>query len=131
MSAALSVNDWKSRAQTLSFRSQTFINGRYADAASGKTFECVNPATGRVLTAVAACEREDVDRAVAAARAAFDKGHWSRMAPAQRKKRLMRFAELIDKHASELALLETLDMGKPIRDSSAIDIPLSAGCIRW
>jgi 4-guanidinobutyraldehyde dehydrogenase / NAD-dependent aldehyde dehydrogenase len=131
MSAVLSLDDWKSRAQTLSFRSQVFINGRYVDAASGKTFDCVNPATGRVLTKIAAGDQEDVDRAVKAARAAFEKGHWSRMAPAQRKKRLQKFADLIDKHSTELALLETLDMGKPIRDSSAIDIPLSAGCIRW
>jgi gamma-glutamyl-gamma-aminobutyraldehyde dehydrogenase/4-guanidinobutyraldehyde dehydrogenase/NAD-dependent aldehyde dehydrogenase len=131
MSAALSLDDWRSRSEALSFRSQAFINGRYADSASGKTFDCVNPATGRVLTRVAAGDREDVDRAVKAARAAFEKGHWSRMAPAQRKKRLQKFADLIDKHGSELALLETLDMGKPIRDSSAIDIPLSASCIRW
>jgi delta 1-pyrroline-5-carboxylate dehydrogenase len=111
MSAALSLDDWKTRAETLSFRSQAFINGRYVDSASGKTFECVNPATGRVLTKVAAGDKEDVDRAAKAARAAFEKGSWSRMAPAQRKKRLQKFADLIDKHATELALLETLDMG--------------------
>ena len=104
MSAALSLDDLKSRAETLSFRGQAFINGRYVDAASGKTFECVNPATGRPLTRVAAGDREDVDRAVKAARAAFEKGHWSRMAPAQRKKRLQKFADLIDQHATELAL---------------------------
>ncbi|HXV24737.1 MAG TPA: aldehyde dehydrogenase [Alphaproteobacteria bacterium] len=131
MSAALSLDDWKSRAETLAFRNQAFINGRYVDAVSGRTFECVNPATGRALTSVASGEMEDVDRAVKAARAAFDKGYWPRMAPAERKRRLEKFADLIDKHASELALLETLDMGKPIRDSSNIDIPLSAGCIRW
>jgi gamma-glutamyl-gamma-aminobutyraldehyde dehydrogenase/4-guanidinobutyraldehyde dehydrogenase/NAD-dependent aldehyde dehydrogenase len=113
------------------FRNQAFIGGNYVDAASGQTFECINPATGKVLTKVAACDKEDVDRAVKAARAAFDKGSWSRAAPAERKKKLLKFAELIDKHNAELALLETLDMGKPIRDSSSIDIPLSAGCIRW
>jgi 4-guanidinobutyraldehyde dehydrogenase / NAD-dependent aldehyde dehydrogenase len=131
MSAALSLDDLKSRADSLSFRSRAFINGGYVDAASGKTFDCINPANGRVLTKVAACDREDVDRAVKAARAAFEKGRWARMAPAQRKKRLQKLAELIDRHTTELALLETLDMGKPIRDSSAIDIPLAAGCIRW
>jgi gamma-glutamyl-gamma-aminobutyraldehyde dehydrogenase/4-guanidinobutyraldehyde dehydrogenase/NAD-dependent aldehyde dehydrogenase len=72
-----------------------------------------------------------VDRAVKAARAAFDKGSWSRMAPSARKKVLLKFASLIEKHNDELALLETLDMGKPIRDSSRIDIPLAAQCIAW
>ena len=131
MSAALSFDDLKSRASTLRFHNKAFIGGTYVDAASGKAFDCVNPATGRVLTKVAECDKEDVNRAVKAARSAFDKGHWSRMAPAQRKKRLQKFADLIDSHSTELALLETLDMGKPIRDSSKIDIPLSAGCIRW
>jgi gamma-glutamyl-gamma-aminobutyraldehyde dehydrogenase/4-guanidinobutyraldehyde dehydrogenase/NAD-dependent aldehyde dehydrogenase len=131
MSAALSIDAWKSQAATLSYRNQAFIDGKYVDAASGKTFDCVNPATGQVLTQVAACDKEDVDRAVKAARAAFDKGVWSRIAGAERKKILLKFADLIDKHSTELALLETLDMGKPIRDSSKIDVPLAAGCIRW
>jgi gamma-glutamyl-gamma-aminobutyraldehyde dehydrogenase/4-guanidinobutyraldehyde dehydrogenase/NAD-dependent aldehyde dehydrogenase len=72
-----------------------------------------------------------VDRAVKAARAAFDKGSWSRMAPSSRKKVLLKFASLIEKHNDELALLETLDMGKPIRDSSRIDMPMAAQCIAW
>ncbi|MEX1206482.1 MAG: aldehyde dehydrogenase, partial [Dongiaceae bacterium] len=113
------------------YRNQAFIDGKYVAAASGETFDCINPATGKVLTRVAACDKDDVDRAVRAARAAFDKGVWSRRSGAERKKVLLRFAELIDEHATELALLETLDMGKPIRDSSKIDIPLSAACIRW
>ncbi|MEX0696536.1 MAG: aldehyde dehydrogenase [Dongiaceae bacterium] len=131
MSAALSIDAWKSRAAGLAYRNQAFIDGKYVAAASGETFDCINPATGKVLTRVAACDKDDVDRAVRAARAAFDKGVWSRRSGAERKKVLLRFAELIDEHATELALLETLDMGKPIRDSSKIDIPLSAACIRW
>ena len=131
MSAALSIDAWKSQAAGLAYRNQAFIDGKYVAAASGETFYCINPATGKALTWVAACDREDVDRAVRAARAAFDKGVWSRRSGAERKKVLLRFAELIDEHATELALLETLDMGKPIRDSSKIDIPLSAACIRW
>ena len=131
MSVDLSFDDLRSRVATLSFRSQAFIDGRYVDSASGKTFDCVNPATGRVLAKVAASDQEDVARAVKAARASFEKGHWSRMAPGQRNKRLQSFANLIDKHSTELALLETLDMGKPIRHSANIDIPLSAACIRW
>jgi gamma-glutamyl-gamma-aminobutyraldehyde dehydrogenase/4-guanidinobutyraldehyde dehydrogenase/NAD-dependent aldehyde dehydrogenase len=131
MSAALSIDSWKDHASKLSYRNQAFIDGKYAPAASGKTFDNINPADGKLLTKVAACDKEDVDRAVKAARAAFEKGSWSRMAGAERKKILLKFADLIDKHTTELALLETLDMGKPIRDSSKIDIPLVAQCIRW
>jgi gamma-glutamyl-gamma-aminobutyraldehyde dehydrogenase/4-guanidinobutyraldehyde dehydrogenase/NAD-dependent aldehyde dehydrogenase len=91
----------------------------------------VNPATGKILTQIAACEQQDVDQAVAAARKAFESGVWSRMAPRERKTKLAAFADLIASHTEELALLETLDMGKPIRDSLAVDLPLSAQCIRW
>jgi len=126
-----SAEDWKREAIHLHFRNQAFIEGKYVAARSGKTFDCVNPATGEVLTKVAASDKEDVDRAVAAARKAFESGAWSRMAPAARKKKLQKLAELMIKHAGELALLETLDMGKPIRDSSSIDIPAAANCIAW
>jgi gamma-glutamyl-gamma-aminobutyraldehyde dehydrogenase/4-guanidinobutyraldehyde dehydrogenase/NAD-dependent aldehyde dehydrogenase len=131
MSAALSIDMVKDQASRLTFRNQAFINGKYLPAASGKTFDCINPATGKAITQISECDKEDVDRAVKAARAAFDKGSWSRMAPSARKKVLMRFAGLIEKHTTELALLETLDMGKPIRDSSRIDIPLAAQAIGW
>jgi acyl-CoA reductase-like NAD-dependent aldehyde dehydrogenase len=115
----------------LSIRSQAFVDGAYVDAASGETFDCVNPATGRVIAAVAACDAEDVDRAVRGARAAFESGVWSRLAPKQRKRVLVRFAELIRDHRDELALLETLDMGKPIRDSRRVDVPAAAECIAY
>src|SRR5256714_13401223 len=115
----------------LSIRSQAFVDGAYVDAASGKTFECVNPANGRVIASVAECDSTDVDRAVRGARAAFETGVWSRAAPKQRKRVLVRLAELIREHRDELALLETLDMGKPIRASRAVDIPLAAGCISY
>ena len=81
----LSHDDWKARAEGLTFRHQAFINGRFVPAASGKTFDSVNPATGRVLAKVAACDAEVIDRAVAAGRRAFEAGHWSRMAPGDRK----------------------------------------------
>ena len=105
-----------------SIRSQAFIDGAYLDAASGETFDCVNPADGRTIASVAACGTEDVDRAVRGARAAFEAGTWSRLAPKQRKRVLVRLAELIRDHRDELALLETLDMGKPIRDSRGVDV---------
>ena len=131
MSAALSLDSVKSQAKGLSYRNQAFIDGKYVNAASGKTFDCVSPVNGQVLAKVAACDKEDVDRAVKAARAAFEDGRWSHQAPSARKRVLFRFAELMEKHATELALLETLDMGKPIRDAAAIDIPAVVKCIRW
>ncbi|KPL53466.1 aldehyde dehydrogenase [Prosthecomicrobium hirschii] len=123
--------DWRQRAAALTLNGQAFVGGRYVPSRSGETFECINPATGQVLVAVAACDQADVDHAVAVARAAFVSGVWSRMAPRERKKRLKAFADLIARHTEELALLETLDMGKPIRDSLAVDLPLSAQCIDW
>jgi acyl-CoA reductase-like NAD-dependent aldehyde dehydrogenase len=116
---------------TLSIRSQAFVDGDYVDAASGATFDCVSPGTGRVIAQVAACDSADVDRAVAGARRAFESGVWSRTAPKQRKKVLQRFAALIEEHADELALLETLDMGKPISDSRKVDVPLAAEAIAY
>jgi gamma-glutamyl-gamma-aminobutyraldehyde dehydrogenase/4-guanidinobutyraldehyde dehydrogenase/NAD-dependent aldehyde dehydrogenase len=116
---------------TLSIRAQAFVDGAYVDAASGATFDCVSPGTGRVIAQVAACDAEDVDRAVAGARRAFESGVWSRTAPKKRKKVLQRFAALIEEHADELALLETLDMGKPISDSRKVDVPLAAEAIAY
>jgi acyl-CoA reductase-like NAD-dependent aldehyde dehydrogenase len=131
MSAALSLDDYRGRAAALSYRNQAFIGGKYVAAASGKTFDCVSPIDGKVLTQVAACDKEDVDRAVKAARAAFESGSWSNMAKSKRKRVLLKFAGLIQKHKDELALLETLDMGKPIRWSSTVDIPGAANAISW
>ncbi|MDB6042758.1 MAG: aldehyde dehydrogenase PuuC [Gammaproteobacteria bacterium] len=125
------TSSWHERAAALRIPNRAFIGGRYVDAASGATFDCSNPATGALLARVAACDEEDVNRAVASARAVFRKGTWANLAPAKRKKTLQRFAELIEKHGDELALLETLDMGKPIRDSLGVDIPASVNCIQW
>ena len=83
----------------LTIRSQAFVDGAYVDAASGETFDCVNPSTGRVIASVAACDAEDVDRAVRGARAAFESGVWSRLAPKQRKQAL----NLSRKHGPKLA----------------------------
>ncbi|MCX7564569.1 aldehyde dehydrogenase [Xanthomonadaceae bacterium XH05] len=122
---------WERLASRLSFRHQAFIDGRWVDAASGKAFDCISPIDGRVLAQVAECGAEDVDRAVRAARRAFDKGDWSAAKPAWRKKVLVRFAELIRENADELALLETLDMGKPISDALNVDVAASARCMAW
>jgi acyl-CoA reductase-like NAD-dependent aldehyde dehydrogenase len=125
------VTDWHARARSLAIQSQAYIDGRYVPAASGETFDCVSPIDGRVLARVAASDVADADLAVDAARRAFDDGVWSRQPPRERKRVLLRFAELILEHRDELALLETLDMGKPISDSLAVDIPATARCIAW
>jgi len=115
----------------LSIRSQAFVDGAYVDAASGETFDSVSPIDGYVIAQVAAGDAEDVDRAVAGARAVFEAGTWSRLAPKKRKKVLQRLAELMSEHADELALLETIDMGKPIREATNVDVPLATECIAW
>ena len=131
MAAALSLDDWRGQAKALGYRNQAFINGRYVPAVSGKTFDRISPIDGKLLTKVAECDSADVDLAVKAARAAFEKGAWSGMPPAKRKRVLIKFAELMMKHRDELALLETLDMGKPIRYSTSVDVPAAANCIAW
>jgi acyl-CoA reductase-like NAD-dependent aldehyde dehydrogenase len=115
----------------LNLRTQAFIGGRYVDSISGATFTRVNPATGQPLAQVAAGDTRDIDAAVAAARKAFESGSWAKQKPASRKKVLQKFAELILANHEELALLETLDTGKPIRDSLSVDIPATAHCIQW
>jgi acyl-CoA reductase-like NAD-dependent aldehyde dehydrogenase len=131
MNAQPAPVSWHERARALEFRTQAFIDGRYVDAASGATFDSVNPATGKLLARVAAGDQEDINRAVLGARSAFRKGVWVNLRPAKRKRILLQFAELISKHAEELALLETLDMGKPITNSLKGDVPGAAACVRW
>jgi acyl-CoA reductase-like NAD-dependent aldehyde dehydrogenase len=123
--------DWRELAKALAPRTQAFIDGKYVPAISGATFDCINPANGRVIAQVASCDAADVEVAVASSRRAFEGGAWSRRAPAARKKVLLRFAELIRKHREELALTETMDMGKPISDSMKVDVPAAANCIAW
>jgi acyl-CoA reductase-like NAD-dependent aldehyde dehydrogenase len=108
------------------FRSQLFINGEYVPAASGKTFLVLNPANNEVLTELAEAGVEDVDRAVAAARKAFDEGPWPKMKTAERAKLIRHFAELLVKHAPELERIESLDVGKPVKESGGHDIPRAA-----
>jgi aldehyde dehydrogenase (NAD+) len=107
------------------------IGGRWVDAASGKTFETVNPATGEVICRVAEGDKADVDRAVQAARKAFESGPWPKMDASQRGRLLNKLADAIEANIDELAALETLDNGKPLRDSRAADLPLSIKCYRY
>lgn len=123
--------DWHARAASLQFDGRALIDGQRLSAASGETFACVSPIDGRTLTQVARGRAPDVDLAVAAARTAFADGRWSRQAPAARKQVLLRFAEKITAAREELALLETLDMGKPIQYSLSVDVASCARCIAW
>jgi len=131
MDPSTTREQWQARADAMRPRTQAFIDGRYVDAASGATFDCLSPIDGRLLGRVAACDARDVDRAVAAARRAFDAGHWSRAAPAHRKRTLQALARLVEQHADELALLESLDMGKPVRDARSVDIAATVRCLNW
>jgi 4-(gamma-glutamylamino)butanal dehydrogenase len=123
--------DWHEVADRIEFRTQALIDGEHRDAVDGETFECVSPIDGRVLGEVASCGGRDVDAAVRGARSAFESGEWSRLAPKKRKKALQRLAALIEDEVEELALLETLDMGKPIRDPLSVDVPLAAECVAY
>lgn len=123
--------DWHARAAQQGYDGRAFIGGRRVAAADGATFDCVSPLNGRVLTAVARCREADVDAAVASARAAFDDGRWAHQPPAARKRVLQRFAEKILAARDELALVETMDMGKPVRYSTSVDVPAAARSIAW
>lgn len=123
--------DWRSLASSLKPRNQAFIGGQFVDALAGKTFPTFNPATGQVITQVAACEASDVDRAVAAARRAFESGVWRDLKPTERKTIMLRWAELIRENLTELALLETLDTGKAIKESVNVDVMSCAAAIQW
>jgi acyl-CoA reductase-like NAD-dependent aldehyde dehydrogenase len=125
------THEWRHLAKRLVIRNDAFIDGKFVKAVSGDTFECRSPVDGKLLTAVASCAEQDVDVAVAAARRAFEAGVWRDMPPKERKKVLFRLADLLVENSEELALLETLDMGKPIRFSAAVDIQTAANSIRW
>ena len=127
----MTARDWHAAARTVQPRSDAFVDGAFVPAAAGERFATVNPATGEVLAKVASCGAEDVDRAVAAARRAFADGRWSRRSPADRKGVLLRLAELVRENADELALLDSIDAGKLVADTSAIDVPGSAAILQW
>jgi 4-guanidinobutyraldehyde dehydrogenase/NAD-dependent aldehyde dehydrogenase len=122
---------WHERAAALKIDGRAFIGGQRVWAKSEQQFDDFSPIDGRKLGPVARCGEADVDAAVAAARAAFEDRRWAGKSPAARKRTLIKFADLIQKHGEELALLETLDMGKPIKYSLSVDIPSTANCLRW
>lgn len=131
MNIAPSTGSWHDRAAKLSFEGRLFIDGDYREAVSGAKFETVNPADDSIIAAVSRGDGADVDLAVASARKAFKSGVWSRMAPRARMAVMLRFADLVEQHAGEFAVLDTLDMGKPIQEMLTVDIPLALTCLRF
>ena len=127
----LTAEDWIARAGVVEPRTELFIDGRFSPAASGRTFDDITGRDGSTIARVAEGDEVDAGRAVAAARAAFDDGRWANQKPADRKRTLLRLAELMRQHREELALLESLDVGKPIRDAIHVDATSSATTIQW
>lgn len=123
--------DWHAAAAALQIDGRCVIDGLRRHAIDEDGFACLSPVDGRLLATVARGRVADIDAAVASARAAFDDGRWARQPPAARKQVLLRFADEILAAKDELALLETLDMGKPIQDSRSVDVPSAARCIAW
>ena len=119
------------RAAELSLRNDCWVDGRFVPALSGQRFETINPATGAVLAQVARGDTGDIDRAVVRGRAAFGSGVWSGLTPAERKAVLLRWAQLVRNNLEELALLDTLDVGKPISDTLTIDVSGAAAILQW
>jgi gamma-glutamyl-gamma-aminobutyraldehyde dehydrogenase/4-guanidinobutyraldehyde dehydrogenase/NAD-dependent aldehyde dehydrogenase len=123
--------DWHSRAKALAIDGRAFIGGVRMPAAAGQTFECFSPIDNRKLTDVASCQEVDVNLAVACARTAFNDRRWAGLSPRERKQIMIRFADLLLANKDELALLETLDMGKPISASLSVDVNSAANSLRW
>ena len=126
---AFKLNDHVSRYVAETRR--MMINGKWVEAASGKTFPTYNPATGEVLARIAEGDKEDINRAVDAARNAFDNGPWSKITPSERGRMIWKLADLLEKHAEEFAQLESLDNGKPLMWSRIADVPLSTDTLRY
>ncbi len=131
MPELLTREEYAAIAESLDAPRTAFIDGAFRPASSGATFPTINPATGETLAEVAACSADDVDFAVAKAREAFEDGRWSRLHPSERKRILIHLAKLIERNRNELAVLESLDSGKPVRDCVEIDLPETINTIKW
>ena len=131
MSTLLTYNEYSVIAKNLTFSVNPFVNGKFSKPLSGNTMETINPATGDVLATVAACGAEDVDAAVIVAQQAFDSGKWSRLHPNERKEIIIELANLIEKNQHELAVLESLESGKPISECQMTDLPETVSTLKW
>jgi len=131
MHEPLTAAEYKAIASTIELPTNAFIDGAFLPAKSGKTFKTINPATGETLAEVAACDASDVDFAVAKAKAAFDDGRWHLQSPGDRKSVLLKLAKLLEENRHELAVMESLDSGKPVRECQTVDVPDTIHTIRW
>ncbi|MEM7030991.1 MAG: aldehyde dehydrogenase family protein, partial [Chloroflexota bacterium] len=131
MATLLTHQEYQAIAQNLILPTNSFVNGSFRPAQSDQTMPSINPATGETLAEIAACQAEDVDYAVEKARQAFDDGRWRTMHPSERKDILIRLCKMMTRNRRELAVLESLDSGKPIRDCEEIDVPESIQVIKW
>lgn len=123
--------EYEKMAKELEFCTKAFIDGEFVESISGNTFETINPSNGEVITNITECGEEDVDIAVEAAKKSFNSRLWSGIEPDERKKIMLKWADLIEEHTEELAIMETLDNGKSIKDSLTGDIPETIDCIRF
>ncbi|WP_224992603.1 aldehyde dehydrogenase [Acinetobacter pittii] len=131
MSELLTASEYATIAKNLSFQTLAFIDGQFQASISGNTFKTTNPATGELLAEITACNSQDVDLAVAKAKAAFEDGRWHRLSPNERKHVLLKFADLLEKNTVELAVMESLDSGKPVSECQLTDVPEMIHTIRW
>lgn len=131
MHEPLTSAEYKAIAKDLQLPANAFIDGAFRPAKSGKTFKTTNPATGELLAEIAACDAQDVDYAVEKARDAFEDGRWRQLTPGERKTALLKFAKLLEENRHELAVMESLDSGKPVRECQTVDVPDTIHTIRW
>ena len=131
MTDLLTHAEYQAIAQELNLPCNAFIDGKFQSAKSKKTFASINPATGKAIAKIAACDAKDVDFAVKKAREAFDDGRWSRIHPAERKEVLIRLAKLMKRNHHELAVMESIDSGKPVLDCETVDLPETIHCLTW
>lgn len=127
----LTAEEYRRIASELQLPTQAFINGEFTASQSGRTFTTTNPATGETLAEIAACDSHDVDRAVASAKAAYEAAEWSGLSPSERKDVLLKLVQLIGENATELAVMESLEAGKPIHECVKTDLPETMHCIQW
>ena len=131
MHELLTHEEYQQIAADLALPTNAHINGKFTRPKSGDTFITYNPASGQELARIASCGAEDVDYAVKKARQAFEAGVWSRLPPVTRKERMIKLVKLMTRHRHQLAVLETMDSGKPIRDVATIDVPEAIACFAW
>ena len=131
MHEPLTAAEYRAIAAGLTLPANAFIDGAFRPANSGKTFKTTNPATGAFLAEIAACDASDVDFAVAKARQAFDDGRWRLKTPGERKEILLRLARLLENNRHELAVMESVDSGKPVRECQTVDVPDTIHTLRW